>query len=70
MGGLCATNNTRWLESCKLHKVDYVEKNIFAYSNTYEHRPYSLEKYIFTGFAAIHYAAYFGHIEIVLLLVD
>ncbi|CAL6058448.1 Conserved_hypothetical protein [Hexamita inflata] len=66
--GSCLPSGGNWYTACKFNDCDYLKANHFAYSEQCDERQCDPEHYVFTGFAGIHYAAYFGHLNAVQVL--
>ncbi|CAL5975430.1 Ankyrin_repeat protein 1 [Hexamita inflata] len=66
--GSCVSNGENWFTACKYNDCDYIKNFNFAHSELYDKRELDQAQYIFTGFAGVHYASYFGHLNAVQLL--
>lgn len=53
----------QWFDAAQHNNVEYIERYIHKYANKVDKRAHNPDSYIFKGFAAVHYAIFYGKMD-------
>lgn len=65
---ICGRSNPQWFEAAANNNTQYIKDHLDEFKRTYDNRDTNIEAKVFKGFSAIHYAAFYGNIDCLQLL--